>query len=226
MEKFSALLALCAGNSPVNGEFPSQRPVTRSFGVFFDLRLNKRLSWGWWFETPSCSLWRHFNALCLASSLTLPVGIYCHVVSHPSSRYFDTTLSFLIFHSERYMSMKKHQMSFVSAIWTGSRRLGRIGEGQLPRLFVIKATRTEMKKINSQNRRNNHEREWILFRVKWWQYVLNQNDWWVITENIWQWLWLLFGQSRMRRNPRECSRCVAAGKCCEVGAPLAPRLYA
>ena len=28
---------LCEGNSPVTGEFPSQRPVTRSFGVFFDL---------------------------------------------------------------------------------------------------------------------------------------------------------------------------------------------
>ena len=34
------ILALCAGNSPVTGEFPSQRPVTRSFGVFFDLRLS------------------------------------------------------------------------------------------------------------------------------------------------------------------------------------------
>ena len=62
MEIITALLALCAGNSPVTGEFPSQRPVTRSFDVFFDLRLSKRLSkqlWGWWFETPSCSLWRH-----------------------------------------------------------------------------------------------------------------------------------------------------------------------
>ena len=39
MDTFSALLALCAGNSPVTGEFPSQRPVTRSFDVFFDLRL-------------------------------------------------------------------------------------------------------------------------------------------------------------------------------------------
>ena len=44
METFSALLALCAGNSPVTGEFPTQRPVTRSFDVFVDLRLNKRLS--------------------------------------------------------------------------------------------------------------------------------------------------------------------------------------
>ena len=64
METFSALLAFCAGNSPATGEFPAQRPVTRSFDVFFDLRLNKRLSkqsWSWWFETPSSSLWRHCN---------------------------------------------------------------------------------------------------------------------------------------------------------------------
>ena len=64
METFSALLAICTGNSPVPGEFPSQRPVTRSFDVFFDLCLNKRPSKqtrGWWFETPSCPLWRHNN---------------------------------------------------------------------------------------------------------------------------------------------------------------------
>ena len=40
METFTALLALCAGNSPATGEFPAQRPVTRSFDVFYDLRLN------------------------------------------------------------------------------------------------------------------------------------------------------------------------------------------
>ena len=64
METFSALLAIFAGNSPVTGEFPSQRPVTRSFDVFFDLRLNKHLgkqSLGWWLETTPCSLWRHCN---------------------------------------------------------------------------------------------------------------------------------------------------------------------
>ena len=44
MKTFYALLALFAGNSPVTAEFPSQRPVTRSFDVFFDLHLNKRLS--------------------------------------------------------------------------------------------------------------------------------------------------------------------------------------
>ena len=64
METFSALLAICAGNSPVHGEFPTQRPVTRGFDVYFDMHPNKRLSkqtWGWWFETPSCPLWRHCN---------------------------------------------------------------------------------------------------------------------------------------------------------------------
>ena len=56
METFSALLVICAGNSPVPGEFPTQRSVTRSFDVFFDLRLNKGLSkqsWGWWFKILS-----------------------------------------------------------------------------------------------------------------------------------------------------------------------------
>ena len=64
METFSALLAICARNSPVTGEFPAQRPVRRSFDVFFYLSPNKRLSkqpWGWWFRTPSCPLWRHNN---------------------------------------------------------------------------------------------------------------------------------------------------------------------
>ena len=61
---FSALLAIYAGNSPVPGEFPAQRPVPRSFDVFFDLRPNKRLSkqsWGWWFETLPHPLWRQSN---------------------------------------------------------------------------------------------------------------------------------------------------------------------
>ena len=50
---FRATGPLC-GEFTGPGEFPTQSPVTRSFDVFFDLRLNKRLSkqlWGWWFET-------------------------------------------------------------------------------------------------------------------------------------------------------------------------------
>ena len=65
METFSASLALCEGNSPVTGEFPSQRPVMLSFDVFFNLHLNKGLSkqsWGWQFEMPSHPLWCHCNA--------------------------------------------------------------------------------------------------------------------------------------------------------------------
>ena len=59
---------LC-GKSPLPGEFPTQRPVTRSFDVFYDLRLNKRLSkqwWGWWFETQSRPLWRHRNGTAMS----------------------------------------------------------------------------------------------------------------------------------------------------------------
>ena len=83
METFSALLAICAGNSPVTGELPAQRPVTRSVDVFFDLRLTKRLSkqwWGWWFETPSCPLWRHRNAVyvCVTDTSTVLSSTYRH----------------------------------------------------------------------------------------------------------------------------------------------------
>ena len=69
VEIISSFIMMTSSNGdisalPVPGEFPAQRPVTRSVDVFFDLRLNKRPSkhWrGWWFETPSCSLWRHCN---------------------------------------------------------------------------------------------------------------------------------------------------------------------
>ena len=64
MEAFSALLAICAGNSPVSGEFPAQRPVTRGFDAFFDLaRIN-----GWVNNRQAgdlrrhrAPLWRHRN---------------------------------------------------------------------------------------------------------------------------------------------------------------------
>ena len=64
METFSTLLALSEGNPPVTGEFPSQRVSNTDFNVFFNLRLNKRLSKQSrrrWFETPLRSLWRPFN---------------------------------------------------------------------------------------------------------------------------------------------------------------------
>ena len=82
IETFSALLAICAGNSPVSGEFPAQRPVTRSFDVFCDLRLNKRFSkqsWGWWFETLPRPLWRHSNAhqVHVDINMCIHIGVWC-----------------------------------------------------------------------------------------------------------------------------------------------------
>ena len=68
METFSALLAICAGKSPIPGEFPTKRPVTWGFDVLFDLRPNKRLNkqwWGWWFQTQSCPLWRRRDEICI-----------------------------------------------------------------------------------------------------------------------------------------------------------------
>ena len=87
METFSALLALCAGSSPVSGEFPSQGPVSWSFDAFFDLRLNKRLSkqsWCWWFGTLSCPLWRHCNKKANYLSLALNVVKQNNQIKQPA----------------------------------------------------------------------------------------------------------------------------------------------
>ena len=78
IETFSALLAICAGNSPGTGEFPAQRPVTRSFDVFFDLCLSKCLSkqsWGWRFETPSHPLWHQCNETSHTSPSWVSYGV-------------------------------------------------------------------------------------------------------------------------------------------------------
>ena len=87
MEIFSALLALCEGISPVTCEFPSQWPVTRRCDVLFDLHPNKRLGKQLrhrWFETPSHSLWREYNAimntLCFSLRSTLGFVIKAYKV--------------------------------------------------------------------------------------------------------------------------------------------------
>ena len=74
---------------------PLTKPVTRSFDVFFDLRLDKRLSIqsrGWWFETPSCSLWRHCNAnrCFIYKVIFLTTGEHmriCYAYTHTSLKY-------------------------------------------------------------------------------------------------------------------------------------------
>ena len=84
IETFSALLVICAGNSPVPVNSPQKGQWrTRSFHVFFNLRLNKRLSkqaWGWWFETISCPLWRHCN-VDSSRDRSDPIRISCLHVS-------------------------------------------------------------------------------------------------------------------------------------------------
>ena len=84
---------------------PHTKSVTRSFDVFFNLRLNKRLSkqpWGWWFETPSWSLWRQCNAV---SRCNLP---FCP--SQNTDVNFPLFLTLLIkilhFHNIHYFSNK------------------------------------------------------------------------------------------------------------------------
>ena len=84
METFSMLLAICVGNSPVPGEFPTQRPVTWSFDVFFDLCLNKRLSkqwWGWWFEMLSRTLWRRHNDKHFSCFQIGSIHLWCRIKS-------------------------------------------------------------------------------------------------------------------------------------------------
>ena len=76
LEAFSALLAIYVGNSPVPDAFPAKRPVTRSFDAFFDLHPNKRFSkqwWGWWFDSPSCPLWRHRNGANISGYAVISV---------------------------------------------------------------------------------------------------------------------------------------------------------
>ena len=72
METFSELLALCAGNTSVTGEFPAQKPVTRSFDVFFDQRLNK------WLNKHLSDLRRH----CAHYDVTLMTFAGRHTRSH------------------------------------------------------------------------------------------------------------------------------------------------
>ena len=105
MTTFSALLAICAGNSPVTGEFPAQRPATRSVDVYFDLRRNKRLSkqsQGWWFETRRA----HYDAIVMGGcnqtlSICLKIQIcsVCYVDSPRQRLYFLRNLLNFVFNT-------------------------------------------------------------------------------------------------------------------------------
>ena len=106
---------LLCGEFTGPGEFPTQRPVTRSFDVYFDLRLNKRLSkqsWGWWLETLSCSLWRQSNDL-----LSYSGGAICHnlTLANTTSGSVHLNLEWRHWHQTPDYSMK-----IISGEWDHS----------------------------------------------------------------------------------------------------------
>ena len=70
METFSVILALCAGNSPV-----TRALVLSSITLCPNKWLSKQ-SWGWWFETPLCSLWHHCNFITIFLLNRLWVWLY------------------------------------------------------------------------------------------------------------------------------------------------------
>ena len=79
-------------------EFPTQRPVTRSFDVFFDLRLKKRLSkqpWGWWFEMRSWSLWRQCNGVQISQSIwfNTPWGFCLEIITNSVSKQYHRVMN-------------------------------------------------------------------------------------------------------------------------------------
>ena len=87
METFSTLKAICAVNSPVPGEFSAQRPEMRSFDVFFDLCLNKRLSkqsWDWWFELLS----PHYDVIVMKQCWVGILDIHLSTISETIKHIF------------------------------------------------------------------------------------------------------------------------------------------
>ena len=118
METFSALLDIYAGNSPVTGEFPAQSPVMRSFDVFFDLCLNKRLSkqsWAWWFGTPSRPLCRHYN-----EKINNGIIVYIRFTFWNWDYYVANFINHVSFTSERplwYAVDDLHDCDFFSISW-------------------------------------------------------------------------------------------------------------
>ena len=126
METFSALLCLCEGNSPVTGEFPSQRPVTRAaLSCFFYLLLNKRLSkqsWGWWSQTPSRP-WRHFND-------TQPFGIGLEYV------IFQHFISLRNGSDDCKMFFFNHKGFWINSLWPSDARWGQIPGSALAQVMA------------------------------------------------------------------------------------------
>ena len=90
METFSALLALCEVNSPVTGEFPSQRPVTRRFDV--------PLICAWtnvWAHSRDAGGLRRHSAHCDVTEMctTVETKRCCRNIGYPSKIYLYSNLA-------------------------------------------------------------------------------------------------------------------------------------
>ena len=117
------------------GEFPAQRPVTRSFDVFFDLRLNKPLSKqprGWWFETPTWSLWRQCNAttgILLCYNWLVYTGLFprCFIIVN----FIDDTTRNVLVNKNDSLSTILEFLHHSTVTWT----LHRL-KSQITRLFT------------------------------------------------------------------------------------------
>ena len=119
METFSALLALCVGNSPVTSEFPTQWPMARNFDVFFDLRLNKRLSKQSrrrWFEPPSPPLWRHYNERCLHNLYDAPPSLMLTQFNCPFTVSISAMQCIRIYGSSPRNSVYPRTLSFADEL--------------------------------------------------------------------------------------------------------------
>ena len=119
------ILAFCAWNSPITGEFPLQRPVTWSFDIFFDLSLNKRLSkqsWGLWFETRSRSWWRHCNEMTSTTQRRCKAAIWITQAIFPGwGMFFENKLQwkhdYSIYYFLHRWSSSTPTKSAVTACW-------------------------------------------------------------------------------------------------------------
>ena len=102
----------------IPGEFPAQRPVTRSFDIFFNLRLNKRVSkqwWGWWPETLSRPLWRH--CLCMITQGATPrdmskIDLYQNRTKHKKQIIFSNIWD--IYGMLRFLSVQHISYNMVA----------------------------------------------------------------------------------------------------------------
>ena len=101
---------------PVTGEFPTQRPVTRSFDIFLDLRLNRQLNkqwWGWWFETPSRTLWRHCHEYFSPPCVLGGSGAHFNEILIQNKRYLALMLVNMLSASWRQLNLFRLQSDQV-----------------------------------------------------------------------------------------------------------------